>query len=91
MSRCVPAIVDDVRCRLRVHRGVFHGTQLVDWLLEVGLARDRADAVSYARHLVKGRVIRHVDNYLDFYDDCFLYTFQPMTHQAAAAASSQTN
>ena len=55
----------------------FRGSELVDWLCEVDLARDRQDAVSYARHLVKGRVIRHVDNYLDFYDDAFIYTFVP--------------
>ncbi len=58
MARCVPVAVGDVRCRLMVYRGVFHGTDLVDWLMEVGLARDRTDAVGYARHLVKGRVIR---------------------------------
>jgi hypothetical protein len=51
VSRCVPAVVGDIRCRLTVHRGVFHGSELVNWLLEVGLARDRVDAVAYARHL----------------------------------------
>jgi hypothetical protein len=51
------------------------GSDLVQWLLEVGLARDRFDAVVYGRHLVKGRVIRHVENFLDFYDDAFLYRF----------------
>ena len=53
------------------------GSQLVDWLLEVGLVRDRIGGQEYGRHLVKGRVIRHVDNHLDFYDDLFLYTFAP--------------
>ena len=53
------------------------GSELVDWLCEVDLAKGRQDAVAYARHLVKGRVIRHVDNYLDFYDDAFIYTFVP--------------
>ncbi len=33
---------------------------------------------------------RHVDNYLDFYDDCFLYTFQPSSHQADSASSSNS-
>ena len=49
----------------------------MDWLLEVGLVRDRIGGQEYGRHLVKGRVIRHVDNHLDFYDDLFLYTFAP--------------
>ena len=55
---------------------------MVDWLLEVGLVRDRDGGQEYARHLVKGRVIRHVDNYLDFYDDStFFYTFTPAERQ----------
>merc|ERR1712098_87535 len=31
------------------------------------------------RGLLRGRVIRHVDNHLDFYDDKYLYTFQPVS------------
>ena len=77
LEPCVEAVVTDVRVRLTTHRAVFRGADLVDWLLEVGLARDRQDAVVYGRQLVKGRVMRHVDNHLDFYDDCFLYTFEP--------------
>lgn len=73
---CVAAIVKDVRVRLTSHKAVFKGNEMVDWLLEVGLARDRVDGVEYGRQLVKGRVIRHVANHLDFYDDCFLYTFK---------------
>ena len=57
------------------------GSQLVDWLLEVGLVRDRIGGQEYGRHLVKGRVIRHVDSHLDFYDDLFLYTFAPAVRQ----------
>lgn len=76
ISNCVESIVRDVRHRLTNYKAAFRGSDLVDWLLEVDLARDRQDAVTYARHLVKGRVIRHVDNYLDFYDDNFLYTFK---------------
>jgi hypothetical protein len=57
------------------------GGELVDWLLEVGLARDRSGGVEYGRSLIKGRVIRHVDNHLDFYDDAFLYTFAPVQRE----------
>jgi hypothetical protein len=75
IANCMESVVRDIRVRLNVQRAVFKGSDLVHWLLEVGLARDRFDAVVYGRHLVKGRVIRHVDNYLDFYDDAFLYRF----------------
>ncbi len=84
ISRCMEALLKDVRVRLTTHRAVFRGSELVDWLLEVGLARDRASGVEYGRHLVKGRVIRHVDNHLDLYDDAFLYTFAPAERQRTA-------
>ena len=77
IANCIEAIVRDIRVRLRVHKAVFKGCDLVDWLIEVGLANDRSCAVSYGRNLVKGRVIRHVDDGVDFYDDNFIYTFQP--------------
>ena len=76
---CMEAIVKDVRVRLTVHKAVFKGSDLVSWLVEVGLASDRQSGVTYGRHLVKGRVIRHIDNYVDFYDDNFIYTFEPVT------------
>lgn len=75
IANCMESVVRDVRVRLNVNRAVFKGSDLVDWLCEVGLARDRFDGVTYGRHLVKGRVIKHVDNYLDFHDDRFLYRF----------------
>ena len=53
------------------------GTALVSWLLERGLVLSRQDGQAFGRHLLRGRVIRHVDNHLDFYDDRYLYTFQP--------------
>jgi hypothetical protein len=77
IDKCMESVLKDVRCRLVTHKAVFRGAELVDWLLEVGLAHDRTEAVTYGRQLVKGRVIRHVDNHLDFYDDCFIYTFTP--------------
>ena len=53
------------------------GSALVDWLLGVGLARDRIQACQYASHLLEGRVIRHVENLHHFHDQSMLYTFTP--------------
>lgn len=63
------------RWRLKVYRHVFTGTQFVDWLIEVGLARDRVEAVNYSRHLIEGKVLRHINSVYHFYDRNLLYTF----------------
>lgn len=53
----------------------FAGHELVDWLLMVGLAHDRTDAVKYGRRLLDGRVIRHAENLHHFHDQPLFYTF----------------
>lgn len=78
VAQCVESIVKDVECEDgTVWRAVFRGCELVDWLIEFGLARDRSDAVAFGRHLIKGRVIRHVIETMDFHDEAFLYTVSP--------------
>ena len=59
-------------------RGVVQGRHLVTWLVDRGLTHSRQDGESFGRHLLRGRVIRHVEDHLDFYDDRFLYTFKPL-------------
>lgn len=63
------------RWRIKIYRNVFSGTKFVDWLLDVGLARDRIEAVNYARHLIEGKVLKHINNVHHFYDRNLLYTF----------------
>lgn len=75
ISNCLSTLVRDVRHRLITYKAVFRGSDLIDWLIEADLVSNRQDGVNYGRHLIKGRVLRHVDSYLDFYDDNFLYTF----------------
>ena len=72
---CMETLVRDVRHNLMTFKAVFRGSEFVDWLIEADLVSNRHDGVSYGRHLIKGRVMRHIDSYLDFYDDNFLYTF----------------
>ena len=56
-------------------RIVVTGTDLVSWLVERGLVLSRQDGQIFGRHLLRGRVIKHVDDHLDFYDEHYLYTF----------------
>ncbi|CAH0548586.1 unnamed protein product [Brassicogethes aeneus] len=75
LQSCKRAIAADKRWRLKIYKDVFTGNKLVDWLIEVGLARDRVQAVHYARHLVEGKVLKHINSVYHFYDRQLLYTF----------------
>lgn len=63
------------RWRFAVYHDVFAGKEFIDWLIEVGLARDRVEAVNYGRHLIEGRVLKHINGVYHFYDRSLLYTF----------------
>jgi hypothetical protein len=75
VDKCENDIVRDRRWRMETFEQVFCGHELVDWLLLVGLARDRTEAVKYGRHLLNGRVITHVKNLQHFHDQPFFYMF----------------
>lgn len=60
---------------LKVYKGVFSGSDLVNWLLEVGIVNTREDAVQYGRCLLESRVLQHVDGTHHFCDQNLLYTF----------------
>ena len=64
------------------YQGVVAGRALVSWLEERGLVHSRQDGEAFGRHLVRGLVVRHVEDHLDFYDDRFLYTFRPVEEVA---------
>lgn len=63
------------RWRIKTYRKVFYGCEFVDWLIEVGLSKDRMEAVHYAKHLVNGRLLRHINNVYHFEDKQLLYNF----------------
>jgi hypothetical protein len=75
LERCRKAIAKDKRWRIKVYKKVFYGTQFVDYLIEVGLARDRIEAVKYGKRLIDGRVMRHINKCHHFTDKKLLYTF----------------
>ncbi|XP_060635313.2 lysosomal cholesterol signaling protein isoform X1 [Anolis sagrei] len=74
---CVRSIVQDRRCGTKTVTGVFFGCDLVDWLIEVGLASDRGEAVAYGERLVQGGVIQHITNEFEFRDEQLHYRFLP--------------
>lgn len=63
------------RWRLKNLPAVFAGKELVDWLLLVGLAHDRTEAVKYGRQLLQGGVIHHIENLHHFHDQPLFYSF----------------
>ncbi|XP_059219618.1 integral membrane protein GPR155 [Stomoxys calcitrans] len=75
LENCKKDIAKDRRWRIKTYRKVFYGCEFVDWLIEVGLSKDRMEAVHYAKHLVNGRVLRHINNVYHFEDKQLLYNF----------------
>lgn len=75
LENCRKAIAKDRQWRFRVYKKVFFGNEFVDWLIEVGLAHDRMQGVHYAKRLVDGRILRHINNVYHFYDKNLLYAF----------------
>ncbi len=75
LERCRKAIAKDKRWRIKIYKKVFYGTQFVDYLIEVGLAQDRNEAIKYGKRLIDGRIMRHINNCHHFSDKKLLYTF----------------
>uniref|UniRef100_A0A8D0G6F5 G protein-coupled receptor 155 n=1 Tax=Sphenodon punctatus TaxID=8508 RepID=A0A8D0G6F5_SPHPU len=74
-EHCVRSIVKDRRCGAKTSTGIFFGCDLVNWLIQVGLASDRGEAVVYGDRLVKGGVVQHITNEFEFRDDYLYYRF----------------
>ena len=63
------------RFLLKSYKNVFRGDQLVDWIIEFGLANTRMDAVYYGNCLLQGQIIQHCVNEHYFYDLPYFYRF----------------
>ncbi|XP_022103953.1 integral membrane protein GPR155-like [Acanthaster planci] len=61
IKSCKKDILNDSRVGLQESDEVFRGVDLVDWLVEVGLAIDREAALVYGNRLLIGQVIAHAD------------------------------
>ena len=53
----------------------FLGGELVEWLMRVGLARDRGEALLYGSRLQEGGVLQHITHDYSFQDDDLHYSF----------------
>ncbi|KAG8510509.1 Integral membrane protein GPR155 [Galemys pyrenaicus] len=72
---CIQNIVKERRCGAKTSAGTFCGCDLVNWLIEVGLASDRGEAVIYGDRLMQGGVIQHITNEYEFRDEYLFYRF----------------
>ncbi|XP_023385187.1 lysosomal cholesterol signaling protein isoform X2 [Pteropus medius] len=72
---CIRNIVKERKCGAKTSAGTFCGCDLVNWLIEVGLASDRGEAVIYGDRLVQGGVIQHITNDYEFRDEYLFYRF----------------
>ena len=63
------------RCGQRTVADTFLGSELVEWLLQVGLASDRGEAVLYGARLQQGGVLQHITQEHHFQDDGLYYRF----------------
>ncbi|NXU58211.1 GP155 protein, partial [Turnix velox] len=76
-DHCVKSIVRGRRCGAKISTGIFFGCDLVNWLMQVGLASDRGEAVVYGDRLMKGGVVQHITNEFEFRDEYLYYRFVP--------------
>nr|XP_042131397.1 integral membrane protein GPR155 isoform X2 [Peromyscus maniculatus bairdii] len=84
---CIRNIVRERRCGAKTSAGTFCGSDLVNWLIEVGLASDRGEAVIYGDRLVQGGVIQHITNDYEFRDEYLFYRFLQKSPEQSPAAT----
>jgi len=72
---CFEEIVQDYKFHYRIYQDSFKGSDLVNWLVDRKLAKNRTKAIEYGRKLLNGRVITHVSNKRHFHDGFHLYKF----------------
>ncbi|XP_051871715.1 integral membrane protein GPR155 isoform X3 [Pristis pectinata] len=72
-DQCVKDIVEKRRCAAEASSDIFQGSDLVDWLIQAGLAHDRGEAIKYADRLLEGGVIQHLTDDSSFQDNSVYY------------------
>ncbi|XP_046303134.1 integral membrane protein GPR155 isoform X2 [Marmota monax] len=87
---CIRNIVKERRCGAKTSAGTFCGCDLVNWLIEVGLASDRGEAVIYGDRLVQGGVIQHITNEYEFRDEYLFYRFLQKSPEQTSAISANS-
>ncbi|KAJ8403341.1 hypothetical protein AAFF_G00351130 [Aldrovandia affinis] len=74
-DQCVEDLVHKRRCGETTVADTFLGSELVEWLLRAGAARDRGQAVLYGTRLQQGGVLQHIPHHVHFQDDGSQYRF----------------
>ncbi|XP_030614792.1 integral membrane protein GPR155 [Archocentrus centrarchus] len=74
-QQCFHDIVKKRRCGKKTVVDCFLGCELVEWLLQVGLAQDRGEAVLYGTRLQQGGVLQHIKQEYSFQDSPLYYRF----------------
>ncbi|XP_039884016.1 integral membrane protein GPR155 isoform X2 [Simochromis diagramma] len=74
-QQCFHDIVKKRRCGKKTMVDCFLGCELVEWLLQVGLAQDRGEAVLYGMRLQEGGVLQHIKQEYSFQDSPLYYCF----------------
>jgi len=62
--------------RFRSYQNVIVGNEMVDWMVNQGVAKDRHEAVTLGRNFVGKKFLRHVHSEHDFKDENLFYRFQ---------------
>ncbi|KAJ8416877.1 hypothetical protein AAFF_G00327550 [Aldrovandia affinis] len=73
-DKCAQDIVKR-RCGESTDVDTFLGSELVDWLLRVGLVRDQGEALLYGTQLMQGEALQAVTHELGFQDNGLHYRF----------------
>lgn len=91
LDNCRQIIGSDRIVDGQLYKDAFYGSTFVKWLIRVGLAHDQREAVSYANHLIDGKVLRNVSNILYFDDKQVIFTIQLSQLKCNRCAFSNAN
>ncbi|GFY74091.1 integral membrane protein GPR155 [Trichonephila inaurata madagascariensis] len=75
ISKCFQNLAKDRKWKEDFYRNCFWGHQLVDWLIQEGVAKDDIEAEELGQNLLLGGVISHVTEAHHFHDAPYLYYF----------------
>lgn len=75
LDNCKAAIGSDRFTHSRLFKEAFYGTTFVNWLITVGLATDRREAITFANYLIDGGILHHINDVKNFYDRDIIYCF----------------
>ncbi|KAG8189220.1 hypothetical protein JTE90_013752 [Oedothorax gibbosus] len=79
---CFESLAKDRKWKVNSYKYSFWGHQLVDWMIQEGVAKDDVEAEEMGQKLAVGGIISHVTGAHNFHDAPYLYYFlrKPITH-----------